>query len=125
MKTTTSSRQTSPHISYIHMHTLYYKHKSLAQGIPRLGNDYPDHFVNNNLTISNKKYKANMFNTCFNDIGSELSKDIMVSTNASIYDYLENRNNQNLCLTSVSEEEVIRAVNTWKNKTSTDCKDIA
>ena len=30
MKTTASSRQTSPHLSYIHMHTQCYKIKSLA-----------------------------------------------------------------------------------------------
>ena len=30
MKTTASSRQTSPHLSYIHIHTLCYKIKSLA-----------------------------------------------------------------------------------------------
>ena len=30
MKRTTNSRQTSPHLSYIHIHTLRYKIKSLA-----------------------------------------------------------------------------------------------
>ena len=29
MKTTTNSRQTSPHISYIHMHTLVYVTKTI------------------------------------------------------------------------------------------------
>ena len=42
-------------------------------GIPRLGSDYPDHLVNNNFTITNKKYIANMFNNYFSNIGPELS----------------------------------------------------
>ena len=82
-------------------------------GTPRFGMDYPDHLVNNNVNNnSNKKDIANM------------SKDIKIPTNASIYDYLGNRYNQNLFLTPVSEEEVIRTVNTWECKTSTDCDDI-
>ena len=78
-----------------------------VMGTPRLGSDYPHHFVNNNLTIINKKYIPNIFNNYFTNIGPELSKDTMVPTNGSIYDYLENRNNQNLFLIPVSEEEDI------------------
>ena len=85
--------------------------------------DYPDDFVNNNVTISNKKDIANMFNKYFTNIGPELLNDITVTTNASIYGYLGNRYNQNIFLTPVSEEEVIRTVNTWECKTSTDCDD--
>ena len=77
------------------------------------------------LTISNKKDIVNMFNNYFTNIGPELSKDITVPTNAFIYDYLGNRNNQNLFLTTVSEEEIIRTVNTWECKTSTDSGDIS
>ena len=95
-----------------------------VMGTPRFMRDYPDHFVNNNVTISNKKDIANKFNNYFTNISPELSTDITVPTNASIYDYLRNRNNQNVFLTPVSEEEVIRTVNTWECKTSTDCDDI-
>ena len=58
-----------------------------VMGTPRLGNDYSYHFVNTNLTIINKKDIANISNNDFTNIGPELSKDIMVPTNASIYKY--------------------------------------
>ena len=45
-------------------------------------------------------------------------------TTVSIYDYLENRNNQTLFLTPVNEEEVIRALNIWESKTSRDYEDV-
>ena len=83
---------------------------------PRLGSDYRDHVINSNLKINNNTDIANMFNNCFTNIGPELSKDITVQTHASIYDYLKNRNNQNLFLTPISEKEGIRIVNTWENK---------
>ena len=66
-----------------------------------------------------------MFNNYFTNIGPELSKDITVPTNASIYNYLGNTNNQHLFLTSVGEEEAIRNVNTCECKISTDCDDIS
>ena len=96
-----------------------------VMGTPRLGNHYPDQFVNDGITISNKEDVANMFNNYFTNIGPELSKDITAPTNVSIYDYLENRNSNNLFLTPVNEDEVIRAVNNWESKTSTDCEDIS
>ena len=40
-----------------------------------------------------------MFNNFFINIGAELSKDITVPANVSIYGYLENRNKHNLFLT--------------------------
>ena len=90
-------------------------------GTPRFGCDYPDHFINNTVTISNKKDIANMCNNYFTNIGPKLSKGYNGSNKCN----LGNRNNQNLFLTPVSEEEVIRTVNTWKCKTSSDCEDIS
>ena len=49
-------------------------------GTHRFGSDFPDHFVNNNVTIRNKKDRANRFNNYFTNIGPELSKDITVPT---------------------------------------------
>ena len=64
-------------------------------GTSDLGNHCPNHLVNNGVTTtSNKKNVANMFNICLTNIGLELSKDITVPANVSIYDYLENRNKQ-------------------------------
>ena len=51
----------------------------------------------------------------FTNIGPELSQDIAVPTNASIYDYLGNRNNKKIFLTPVSEEEVVLVVDTSGN----------
>ena len=55
-------------------------------GTSHLGNHCPDHLVNNDVTTSNKKDVANMFNNSFTNIGPELSKDIIVPANVSIYD---------------------------------------
>ena len=49
-------------------------------GTPPLGGEYPDNFVNNDMTISNKKDIANTFNNNFTNIGPEVSKDIAVPT---------------------------------------------
>ena len=68
---------------------------------PRLESVYPVHFVNNDFISNNKKYLANMFNNYLSNIGSKLSYDITVPTNASIYNYLENRKNHNLFLNPV------------------------
>ena len=89
-----------------------------------MGNNYSDRFVNNGVNIINKEDVTNMFNTYFTNIGPELSEDITTPTNVSIYDYIENRNNQILFLTTVNEKEVIRAVNIWESKTSRDYEDI-
>ena len=90
-----------------------------VMGIHRLGSDYTDHVVNNNLKMNSNADIANMFNNCFINISPELSKDITVQTNASIYDYLETNNNRHLFLTAASEKEGIRMVNTWESKIST------
>ena len=94
-------------------------------GTSHLGNHFPDHLVNNGVTTSNKKDVANLFNNFFINISLELSKDITVPANVSIYDYLENRNKHNLFLTPINEEEVIRVVKIWESKTSTDYEDIS
>ena len=56
------------------MTTLLVRGKYLKiMGTPRFRSDFPDHFVNNNITISNKKDTANTFNNYFTNIGPELS----------------------------------------------------
>ena len=65
-------------------------------GTHHTGNYYPDHLKNNGLTASNKKDISNMFNISFTNIGSKLSKDIIVPANVTMYDYLKHKNNQNL-----------------------------
>ena len=64
-----------------------------------------------------------MLNNFFTNIGSKLSKDIIVPANVTISDYLKHRNNQNLLLTPISEEEVIGVVRLWESETSTDYED--
>ena len=75
--------------------------------------------INNNLKMNSNADRANMFNNCFTNISPELSKDITVQTNPSIYDYIETKNNRHLFLTAASEKEGIRIVNTWESKIST------
>jgi len=52
----------------------------------------------------------NMFKYFFTNIGSKLSKDIIVQANVTIYDYLRHMNTHDLFLTPVSKDEVIRVV---------------
>ena len=92
-------------------------------GTPHAGNYYPNHLENNGVTASNKKDITNMLNNFFTNIGSKLSKDIIVPANVTISDYLKHRNNQNLLLTPISEEEVIGVVRLWESETSTDYED--
>ena len=54
-------------------------------GTSHLGNHCPNHLGNNGATPSNKKDVANLFNNVFTNIGPELSKDITVPANVSIY----------------------------------------
>ena len=63
---------------------------------------------------------ANESNNCFVDIGQNLAKNIETpSENVTVDNFLGNRNNQSIFLSSVEESEIINIVNNWKNKKST------
>ena len=59
------------------------------------------------------------------NVGPELSKNITVPPNTSIFDYLGDRNERNIFLTPVNEDEVIRVVSNCANKGSSDSDDIS
>ena len=68
---------------------------------------------------------ANGSNNCFVDIGQNLigqnlAKNIETpSENVTVDNFIGNRNNQSIFLSSVEESEIINIVNNWKNKKST------
>ena len=66
-----------------------------------------------------------MFNSYFTNIGPELSKDITVSTNPSIYDYLKTEIINTFFSLKLVRRTLSELLNTWECKTSTDYKDIS
>ena len=87
---------------------------------------YPDCFGNDGRTITDKNDIADGFNTFYATIGIDLSSKIAPPLkDASIHDYLENRNTNSMFLSPTNEEEIISIIRTCNNKTSTDSNDIS
>ena len=63
---------------------------------------------------------ANIFNGFFTNVGPDLAIIITAPGDASIFNYMQNRNGNCMLLTPVDEIEVIRVVEICKNKLSTD-----
>ena len=61
-----------------------------------------------------------MFNGFFTNVGPDLAKHITAPDDSSIFDYMQNRNENYMFLTHVDESEVSRVVESCKNKLSTD-----
>ena len=81
---------------------------------------FPKEFIHNNTVISEKLEIANKFNEFFVNVGPNLAKNIEVCDRSiDIFNYLQKRNSTSMFLKSVSEEEVIKVVNSFKGKTST------
>ena len=80
---------------------------------------YPDSFITGGITVSNKNDIADGFNHFFANIGKELAPKIDPPANddASIHDYLEDKNKNTMFLSPTSEDEVIGIVKTCKQKT--------
>ena len=86
---------------------------------------YPKYFIKNNKRISNKKDIANGFNNFFTNVGPNLAKNISLPENdATIYDYLERKEEHTTLLSPVDDLEIIRTVQNCKSKRSTDYSDI-
>ena len=83
---------------------------------------YPDSFITGGITVSNKNDIEYGFYHFFANIGKELAANIDPPANddASIHDYLEDKNKNRVFLSPTSEDEVIGIVKTCKQKTSTD-----
>ena len=83
---------------------------------------YPQEFVDNGsvVKIKNSMDIANGFNKFFVDIGQNLAKNIEPpSENVTVKNFLGNRNNQSIFLSSVQESEIIEIVKNWRRKKST------
>ena len=86
---------------------------------------YPKCFIKNNKLISNKKNIANGFNNFFTNVGPNLAKNISLPENdATLYDYLERKEEHTMFLSPVDDLELIRTVQHCKSKRSTDYSDI-
>ena len=70
-----------------------------------------------------KQNIANMFNGFFTNVGPDLAKNITAPGDSSIFDYMQNRNENCMFLTPVDEVEVSRVVASCKNKLSTDANE--
>ena len=79
-------------------------------------------FHKDDKVIESEENLANMFNTFFTSVGPDLAKQINPPAGASVFDYLNNRNDKSVFLSPVDENEVIMVVESCKNKSSTDAE---
>jgi len=100
----------------------------VLNGIIRNGKkkeEYPNHFIVNNTTISEKNEIANAFNNFFVNVGPKLANEIVQSNNAKEFKEIHIKNNLNsLFIESVSEREIMNIVLSFKTKKTTDESDI-
>ena len=77
--------------------------------------------MSNNKQISENRAIASEFNNCFTNVGFNLAKNISSpDKDVSIYDYLGEGCNGSMFLSPVDEQKIIRTVQQFKNKVSTD-----
>ena len=86
---------------------------------------YPELFYKDDKVIESKDNIANMFNRFFTSVGPDLAKQINPPAGASVFDYLKNRSDNCMFLSPVDENEVIRVVESCKNKSSTDAEGLS
>ena len=88
---------------------------------------FPDSFITGGITVSNKNDIADGFNHLFANIGKELADKIDPPANddASIHDYLEDKNKNSMFLSPTTEDDVIGIFKTCKHKTSTYINDLS
>ena len=65
-----------------------------------------------------------MFNEYFTSIGPELAKQIETPSGVSVLNYTGKCNKHSMFLTPTDKEEVIRMVNSFRNKSLTDCNGV-
>ena len=74
--------------------------------------NYPETFIHNNTSISDKKGIVNKFNHFF----TNLAQKIVPPKEDNIYNYLNNCNSSSMFLYWTIEEVVLKVVNQWKSK---------
>ena len=87
--------------------------------------DFPAKLNNNGNMTNDQTNIANMFNGFFTNVGPDLAKNITAPGDSSIFDYMQNRNENCMFLTPVDEVEVSRVVASCKNKLSTDANELS
>ena len=84
----------------------------------------PEYFIKNNKRFSKKEHIVNGFNNFFTNVGPNLAQHIPLPKNdTTIYDYLEEIIKYTMFLSPVDDLEIIRTVQHFKNKSSTDFSD--
>ena len=86
-----------------------------------------DSLTTGGIAVSNKNDIADGFNHFFANIGKELAAKIDPPGNddASINDYLEDKNKNSLFLSPISEDEFIGIIKTCNHNTSTESNDLS
>ena len=86
---------------------------------------YPESFDDHGKCVSDKNVAVNKFNQYFVNVGVDLANKIPVpNQNTSFHGYMPKRNECNLFLSPVLEEDIITTVNACKSKTSCDHNNI-
>ena len=86
---------------------------------------YPESFDDNGKCVSDKNVAVNKFNQYFVNVGLDLANKIPVpNQNTSFHGYMPKKNECNLFLSPVLEEDIITTVNACKSKTSCDHNNI-
>jgi hypothetical protein len=80
--------------------------------------DFPDYFLVDGNPNSDKNFIANKFNEYYTNIGPELAAHIELPTNRSFKDYLLNPTTEKFNFSRVTENDIIKAIDNLKSKTS-------
>ena len=84
------------------------------------------HFIYENEIINDKKRIANNFNNFFVEIGPKLANNIKSGeNNIRPSEYIKARNNNNFFVRPTDGYEILKIVQAFKPKTSTDCNSIS
>ena len=87
---------------------------------------YAEYFIKSKKRISQKEDIGNGFNNFLTHFGPNLANNIPLPKNdTTIYDYLEEIIKHTMFLSPVDDLEIIRTVQNYKNKRSTDFSDIS
>ena len=80
----------------------------------------PEHCINNDKFIGTKKNIINMHNEFFTNVGPDFAKNITTPVGSSVFDYLQNRNDNCMFLSPVDKKYVHKVVENCKNKGPAD-----
>ena len=88
-------------------------------------NKLPETMVKDEINLNNMKDIVNGFNNFFVNIGPDLAEKIKAPADMTMYDTMGDTNINTMFLNPVTEAEIIKIVNSFKNKNSTDYSHIS